>query len=144
MNNNHLSQTTYRAGILQSRAYRALTAFMNSRLKAYALSTPEWAYLGSLYERGTLQPSELAEQIGIKPPVASKLTKTLVAKHLIVVSPRKGDGRTLNVKLSAQGEQLAQKIEHELRIAMRAWLKDIDPKQLAVYLAVMEQIADLA
>jgi DNA-binding MarR family transcriptional regulator len=136
-----LRQSTYRAGLLQSRAYRALNSFMNKQLKPYGISLPEWAVIGSLVEQKTLRPSQIAQLLGIKQPVATRIISKLEDKGAVQRTADTQDSRATNIALTSLGNGLARDIESQLRPAMRTFLADIDRQQLATYLRVMEQIA---
>lgn len=143
MTHNHLNQSTYRAGLLQSRAYRALMTFLNSRLEPYNLTSSEWAVIGCLTESKRLRPTAIAEQLGVKSPVATRLIRSLLNKGLLEITADKRDRRAVNVTLTKLGAQRSREIEAHLRTDMRAWLRDVDLKELNSYLGVMEQIAGL-
>jgi DNA-binding MarR family transcriptional regulator len=133
--------STYTAGMLQSKAYRALSNFMTGYLSEFGLSLPEWKVLGSLYEKRGLTPTDLAEALGVKLPIATRLLKSLEAKQLLTRSVDGKDTRVVRVEITAEGKNLAFKLEKMLRQEMRLFLHDIDHSDLVVYLRVLSQLA---
>jgi MarR family transcriptional regulator for hemolysin len=143
VNHNTLRQTTFRAGLLQSQAYRSLTNFMNTQLAHFDVSLPEWSALGVLVlAEKPLRPHDIATTLAIKQPVATRLLQRLVVKGLVSRSVDSSDGRATLIHLTKQGLATAQVIERELRQEMKLFLAGIKSQELAIYLKVMEQIAD--
>jgi DNA-binding MarR family transcriptional regulator len=141
MQPNSLQQTTYRAGLVQSKAHRSLTTFMNGQLKPAGITLPEWAVIGLLVESGEQRPADIAQALAIKPPVATRVLAKLEAKGFLERADHAHDSRATTITLTAAGRQRAAELERRLRGAMKQFLSDITPVQLAVYLAVMEKIA---
>lgn len=133
--------TTYSAGMIQSRAYRALSKFMTEYLKPYDLSQPEWKVLGLVYEKRNLTPTEIGEALGVKQPIATRLLKSLEAKNLLQRITDSKDKRGVKVQITEDGRNLAFKLEKMLRQEMKLFLHDVDHSDLVVYLKVLNQIA---
>ena len=74
---------TYRAGLLQARAYRKLTVFLSAKLKEWDVSLPEWALLGLLYEANGMRLQEVADMLDVEPPFATRLASTLQKKVML-------------------------------------------------------------
>lgn len=137
-----LAQSTYRAGLIQSRAYRALHGFLAGQLEGFGLTVPEWSCLGVLFEAdGSLRPSEIATELGIKQPVCTVLIKKMEHKRLVSRRLDHEDSRVTNISITKSGQKLTARIEQDLRLAMRTFLADVDRAELTVYLAVLEKIA---
>lgn len=133
--------TTYRAGILQSRAYRALGVFMNKALAKYELSMSQWAALGILYDENECRPFEIAKTLAIKPPVATRLLNSLVDKGLATRSPHADDNRGAVIQITLQGSDLVTLVEQELRSEMRKFLSDISNTELIRYIHTLSKLA---
>jgi len=133
--------TTYAAGILQSKAYRALSNFMSAYLQPHDLSLSEWKLLGLLHEHQHLAPSEIAETLGIKLPIATRVVSQMHAKGLISRSSATSDKRMVKVIISDKGRKLATKLERGLRQAMQEFLADINREELKVYITVLDKLA---
>ncbi len=133
--------TTYQAGILQSKAYRALGVFMNRALAKHDLSVSQWAALGTLYDEHECRPSEIARALAIKPPVATRLLNGLVDKGLATRSPHADDSRGAVMQITLQGSDLVTLVERELRNEMNKFLSDISNIELIRYVTVLSKIA---
>ena len=133
--------STYSAGILQSKAYRSLTNFMNDYLQPHGLSLSEWKLLGLLDEHKHLAPSEIAETIGIKLPVATRLLGQMDGKGLLSRASARSDKRMVKVTITPKGKKLAKDLEASLRQAMGEFLGDINRQDLNTYLKVLDKLA---
>jgi DNA-binding MarR family transcriptional regulator len=136
-----LALTTYRTGLLQSKAHRALSAFMTGALSKSGLSAPQWALLGVLTDKRQLRPSQISAELGVKPPVTTALLNELVAKKLIVRVAHGSDNRAALVGITDAGAQLVATVEHDLRKEMKEFLKDVKIPELIVYMRVLNKIA---
>ena len=138
---NYLKLTTYRAGLLQARAYRNLSNFMAITLRPHGLAVTEWAMLGLLNESKGLRPGELSEELGVTKPLASRHIKRLCDEGWMERNDHDLDARGALVCLTPAGKQLVADVEKRLRHEMRSYLNGISLRQLTSYLAVLEQLA---
>lgn len=136
-----IGMTTYQAGMLQSRAYRALSNFMTDFLQLHDLSLPQWSLLGLLHEAKEYRPSQLAEMLGVKPPVATKLINEMEAKKLLARISHGKDGRGAVISITSEGAKLVGNVESHLRQEMRDYLGDIGRDELVTYLKVLARLA---
>ena len=139
--NKKIRLTTYNAGLLQSKAYRALNVFMSKALAKHDLSIPQWAALGILYDEKECRPSTLAATLGIKPPVATRLLNALESKGLVVRTAHADDNRGAVVRITPHGTKLVTIVERQLRSEMRLFLSDIKLNELASYIKVLSKLA---
>lgn len=137
----HLALKTYQAGLLQSKAHRALTAFMTAQLAKHNLSLPQWAALGVLSEETEVSPSTIAGILGVKPPVATKVLNELVHKRLLKRTKHERDHRAAVLHLTAEGIALVGVVEQQLRKELRIYLADIKISELMTYIQVLNKIA---
>lgn len=137
----HIQLRTYQAGQLQAKAHRALYSFISNRLTAYGLSLTEWAALGLIYERKAQRPSELADELGVKRPVATGIVNSLAHKGLVERTTHAVDNRVQVLTCLAAGQQLLDTAEQSLRKDMRAFLSDITIPELTTYLKVLAKLA---
>ena len=132
---------TYMAGLLQAKAYRALTNFMTSELAPYEISLPEWALLGLLREHKVLRPSELSQEMGVKPPVVTANLKRLELAGIIAREIHGDDSRVFTIELTPNGKIRVETIEKALRVSMREYFKDIKITDLITYINVLKKLA---
>ncbi len=133
--------STAEAGVLQSKAYRALRLFMGQLLRPHGLSLTGWAVLGLLDKSEGSQASALADELSVKPPLITSLLADLQKKQLIARSQSSKDSRAKLVFLTTQGEKFVCQLEGELRQQLKLFLCDIPLKDLTVYLRVLSTIA---
>lgn len=133
--------STHEAGVLQSRAYRGLSGFMTAALDPYQLTMPTWAMLGAVNDAGEIKLNELANILGIKPPVATELVHQLTARQLLERRPYPDDHRVTLLALTATGNTLVEQIETKLREELRTYLDDIPMADLITYINVLRKLA---
>ncbi len=71
---------------------------------------------------GKITPAELARQSSISPPSASSVLNTLEKYELIKRSPAAGDGRSVIVELTPQGEEVIAELFHRNNQREVDWL----------------------
>src|SRR3712207_1641999 len=118
---------TYEAGLLQAKAYRAFRTHLSRKLAPRGLTTPEWALLGQLYDRGSMRLSDISEMLRVESPLATNLVNGLAHKRLVERHRDKEDGRARQVKLTQKGQQLVPRLERELRRDFRQFFGDVSP-----------------
>lgn len=133
--------STYRAGLLQAQAYRALSHFMTQALAKHDLSMPQWTLLGILRDQKTCRPSSLATLLGVKPPVATRLLGDLIKKGLATKTPHSTDNRGAIAAITPAGATLVAHIERTLRLELRKFLADLSIGELRTYLKVLSKLA---
>lgn len=139
---NPLTQPTYQAAMLQSQAFRALANFMSEQLSGFNISLSEWKLLGHLNEVDNMTPSQIAKLLSVKLPISSRLLKSLEEKGFLLRKQNPEDNRVFHAYITAKGKKTVCEIEVELRRSMRNFLADIDKQHLAIYLAVLAEIAN--
>jgi DNA-binding MarR family transcriptional regulator len=137
----HIDITTYRAGMLQSQAYRALTTHLTEALQPHNITVAGWAALGSMKDSGEVRLTELAEQLGVKPPVATTLVRELEKRGLVERRSFEGDNRVTLLTLTPPGRDLVDQVEQVLRRSLREFLHDVTVQELIVYLRVLKKLA---
>ena len=136
-----ITAKTYQAGLLQAKAYRALTNFMSCELAAFDLSLPDWAMLGLMTENHHIRPSELAHELGVKPPVVTANLKRLESAGLVERRVHDSDSRVYEVSLTVAGRKRVDSVEASLRETMGGFLKGIKNSELINYLNVLNKLA---
>lgn len=136
------NRTTYDIGLIQARGYRTLKQLTASVLKSEELTTIEWATIGLLshYKDG-LRSTEVAEALGVQPPLVSRLMIKAEAGGWIVIE-QGADKRERVLKLSKKAKANIDRIEKEIRKNLRPILKGIGPRDLAGYLKTLSLISE--
>lgn len=132
------NNTTYRVGLLQTKAYRKLKQRTNDTLKPYKISSIEWAYLGMLHEyKDGIRPNDIADIIGVKAPfitsLSSRFEKEGTLKHIKDTT----DGRAKKILLTQRGHALVIEIEALLRTESKKWLKGVSAREIITFLKVL-------
>ena len=77
-----------------------------ARLGAVGVTVAEWVVLRALFDADGLQPSELAERLGLSRGAVSKLVQRLAGKGLVTVHADPRDGRAQRLRLGPPGRAL--------------------------------------
>jgi DNA-binding MarR family transcriptional regulator len=76
------------------------------KVEARGVTVAEWVVLRQLLDSGEVNPSEIAERLGMTRGAISKLTERLVRKKLVSRTAAEQDRRFQTVKLTAAGQKL--------------------------------------
>lgn len=133
---------TYRVGLWQAQAFKALQRFLNNELSKYGITPPVWALLGQLQENiSGLRIQELSELLGVEPPLVTKQVKDLESSGYIMRVSDVNDRRAQIVSLTAKGRQFVDDVETDLRKQMKVFLQDITDEELLVYVRTISKLA---
>ncbi len=137
------NRTTYRVGLLQAKAYRALKQSTSIALERFNISTVDWALLGMLYDHkiGKGQ-SEIADELGVERPFITILTKNLVKKGYVKIKESKEDSRVKFTQITSKGINFVEKIEKDLRSETRYILNGVSISDISTYIYVLEKIIE--
>ena len=76
------------------------------KVEAHGVTVAEWVVLRTLFDAGQLNPSDIADQIGMTRGAISKLVDRVVAKKLVKCTVEKGDRRYQSLVLTPAGRKL--------------------------------------
>lgn len=139
------NRTSYRVGLLQAKAYRILKNYTGKLLAAYELSTVDWALLGLLHDHPKgMRSSILAQELGVEAPFITSLFGKLNTMGLVESKRDEKDSRAKILSLTAKGASSVEKIEKELRSAMKPLLSGSSIGDLLSYVSVLETIIENA
>ncbi len=135
--------TTYRIGLLQAKAYRALKQYTTKALAHLDISTVEWAFLGLLFdEPNGLRASEAALELGVEAPFITVLHKKLGKKKLVEAKQDEHDTRAKVLFLSKEGRRFVEETEIYLRGKMRPLVRGTSMKDILAYISVLQTIEE--
>ncbi len=134
---------TYRLGLMQAKAYRALQAGFGRILDERGLTLSEWALLGLLVQESNLRQTDLAEELGVKAPQISASLKSLAERRLIERVRSTGDHRERRVALTPTGRMLVEETEVLVRAEFRSLLDHIPRPELIAYVSVVKRLSRL-
>lgn len=136
------NRTTYDIGLVQARGYRALKQMTATVLKPEGLTTIEWAMLGIIsHHADGIRSSEVAEQLGVQPPLVSRLITKAETGGWILVT-RGTDKRERILHLSKHGKNNITRIENLVRSQLKPLLAGVAARDLIGYLRTLSQIAE--
>lgn len=137
------NRTTYRVGLLQTKAYRALKQSTAIALSQFNISTIDWALLGLLYDnKEGLEQSSIASELGVEKPFVTTRTKDLANKGYVEFEKSKQDTRVKFTHLTKQGIKFVDEVEKHLRSESKDMLKGVSIKDIASYLLFLEKIIE--
>lgn len=96
---------------------------IRTMLTDVGVTEQQWRVLRVLNERGTLDPTEIAERSCLLLPSLTRILQTLESKELITRAPHPTDRRKQLVTITEAGRQLILDNMDESR-RLNAWLKD--------------------
>jgi MarR family transcriptional regulator for hemolysin len=133
---------TYQAGLVQSRAYRALNKAYAECLAVHSLSMTQWGLLGLLMHRERVTHVEISTIFDVTPTMATKLVTSLEKQGWVERQVHHSDSRVKEVSLTPSGRTLVRSIEPKLRTKMGELLKGVSRKDMAAYLGVLAYLAE--
>lgn len=138
---------TYQAGIIQSRAYRALKRVMADLLAGHNLTMMQWALLGIIYDSGSkgMRVTELALELDSTKAFITNSLHLLEAAGMISRQTDQHDARSKRVSVTPFAKRLVEKIEMGLRLQLRERLyRQIRPQDLRTYMVVLLQLSRIS
>jgi len=93
----------------------------------FGVSRQEWSILCLVAQAGQISPSDLAEQIGLDRPRASKAVRALIVKGLLLRLQARGQGRRFVVQLTPAGHELVQDLYPQVRLVSDRVLAGLEP-----------------
>ncbi len=137
------NNTTYRIGLLQSKAQRILHECTTKYLKNVKISPINWAFLGLVNDhKEGIRPSEASEILGVEAPFITSMINDLRKKGLIADKSHPEDNRVKMIELTKKGKKFVESTEKQLKSQMRFLIKGISPKEFANYLFVLKKIIE--
>jgi DNA-binding MarR family transcriptional regulator len=80
------------------------------KVEAKGVTVAEWVLLREMSAAGVINPSQLADRLGLTRGAVSKLVERLCAKKLAICTDSKDDRRFHTVALTAQGNKLVPQL----------------------------------
>jgi DNA-binding MarR family transcriptional regulator len=132
---------TYEALLFKSQVYRAMNSYVTTTLRPFNLSPPEWGLLGILMKKGSIQPTELAQYLGVKPPVVASLLRRLELKKIITRTQHRVDNRFTTVALTQKGRDVIKRAEDKMQHDLSTFAKGVKSSSMNAYFEVLKEIA---
>jgi DNA-binding MarR family transcriptional regulator len=138
------NRTTYRVGLLQSKAYRVLKQHTDKKLTPFDMSSTHWAFLGLLYDdaKKGMRPGEIAEELGVEAPFVTRLSNEFTKKGFVKKASDEKDSRATLLALTEKGRTQVGTIEKHLRAEIAPLIQGVSMSDLLSYLQVLKQIIE--
>lgn len=111
-----------------------------TKVEAQGVTVAEWVLLREMYDAGPINPSQLAESIGLTRGAVSKLVDRLSRKKLLVVSSSEGDRRFQTVALTVAGKRLVPVLAQLADDNDREFFGHLKPPQRAALMDLLQDI----
>ena len=116
---------------------------MNEELRAVGQSQARWGTLYWINVFGdTVNQTELADRIGVEQPTLGRVLRDLEAEGLIERAPGSADRRAKVIRLTPAAKPVMRQINRIAENVRSRLLRDIDPKDLTVCMAVFARILE--
>jgi MarR family transcriptional regulator for hemolysin len=137
--------STYKFGLLQTKAYRILKNTTAQLLEKYNLTTVEWAFLGVLYDdQNGIKISDMAEILDVEIPFVTATTDNLEKNGFITRKQAGDDKRSKILMLTLSAKKQVPEIERYLRHETKFLLEGISINEILAYRKVMLSVINNA
>jgi MarR family transcriptional regulator for hemolysin len=137
------NRTTYRAGLLQAKAYRILKLRTNRELNRIeiGISSIHWALLGLLHDEPQgMRPREAALELGVEAAFVTALVADLKKKGFVESRADENDNRAKRLSITQKGDAFVSATEPKLRAAMRPLIHGLSINEITAYRLALEKI----
>ncbi|GAE37412.1 MarR family winged helix-turn-helix transcriptional regulator [Halalkalibacter akibai] len=100
----------------------------------------QWAIMIRLWEEDGLTQNKLATMTNKDSPSISRLVNNLIKNDLVTRIPHPVDKRTNLIFLTANGKKMQEAMIEQAQNTVEQISEGIDPKELEIFLKVLEQI----
>ncbi len=127
-------------GMLTNKISKKLTAYLNGKLEKFNITTEQWTVLLKLSKRNKISQKLLAEISGKDQSTLARILDILERKAFIERHPSKEDRRSFVIHITDSGLNIVGEVSPFLENLFNNLLKDISPKELKIYNAVLLKI----
>jgi DNA-binding MarR family transcriptional regulator len=132
---------TYKAGLIQAKAFRILKYRTNEVLKPYGINATDWGVLGLLIdEKKGIQLRVIAEEVGVKPPYITRSIATLSKLGYVVLKQSDVDARAQHAFITDTGKQFVQSTEKVVLRQLKETFGSISAGSLLGYIKTLDAI----
>ena len=137
------NNSTYRVGLLQTKAYRVLKQHTGKALASSSISSVEWAFLGILFDnKKGIRGSDAAEMLGVEAPFITSMAAKLMDMSFLDQKKDESDGRAKMLVLTDKGLEFVETTEKQLRKEMKQLVEGVSIAELFGYLTTLQRIVD--
>lgn len=110
----------------------------------YGLSRQEWSLLSVVVREGRISPSELAQQVSLDRPRASKCIRVLIDKGFLMRQQAPGEKRRYLLVATPHGYDLASKIFPDVLAINERVIGSLNPQARAFFEDTLAELTDHA
>jgi homoprotocatechuate degradation regulator HpaR len=99
-------------------------------LKRAGVTEQQWRALRALHELGELTAAGLAAECAILAPSMTRIIRRLTSEGLVIANRSRDDQRELNLRISAKGTRLVERLAPEIEQAYAAIRDQMDPAHM--------------
>ena len=114
-------------------------AFMQ-KVESKGVTVAEWAVMREMLEAWPVNPSRLAERLGMTRGAISKLVERLCHKEFVARTASDGDRRYQSVALTAKGEKLVPKLAQLADENDREFFGHLAGEELANFIQLLKDV----
>lgn len=134
--------TGYQIALLQNSSHRIIKQRLSEVLRRFNLSVAEWEVLAYLSEYPDgLTSAELADVIGVEPPLTSRWVESLLKQGLVKRQPISQTKRGKNIVLTVKGQQFATESNAAVTQEVKKLLSEATMDETRHYSEVLTFIA---
>lgn len=100
-------------------------------LKRAGVTEQQWRALRALHELGELTAAGLAAECAILAPSMTRIIRRLTNEGLVLANRSKDDQRELNLRISAKGNRLVERLAPEIEVAYAQIRDQMNPEHMA-------------
>lgn len=132
---------TYRAGLLQAKAFRILKYRTNEVLKPFGINATDWGVLGLLIDdKKGIQLKAIADEVGVKQPYITRSIATLTKLGYVTQERSQTDSRAFNAFITPAGSAFVQTTEKIVRKQLKETFGAISSRSLLGYIETLDAI----
>lgn len=117
-----------RVTYLVKQVERGVRSVLDETVRAFGLTTPQYAALSALARRGGLSSAQLARRAFVTPQAMNQIVTQLEAEALITRAPDPANGRILRAALTREGERRLAACEAAVDRIEDRMLNALDPE----------------
>lgn len=136
-------KTSYRAGLLQAKAFRILKKKTNQVLEQYNINATDWGILGLLYDNPKgITYKKIATEMGVKAPFVTRSIAALVEKKYCTFVQSTTDGRAKIATITPKGSVFVKKTEKVVMQSVLRAFKGTSKRNVLGYILTMVSIVE--
>ena len=112
------------------------------KVEAHGVTVAEWVVMRALFDDSSVNPSEVADKIGLTRGAVSKLVERLVKKDLVTCRVERKDRRYQRIGLTASGRKLVPVLARLADQNDREFFSHLRDTERANLTAVLRDIVD--